>query len=271
MATDMGVDVDIPAYDSITLGTIGIPVIQMAEGYSTIASGGYHRDSVAITKIEDRNGNVVYKHKDKPKQVFSTAVADAAIDVMKGVTQAGGTASVISQTLKVDQPVAGKTGTTENARDLWYCGITPQLSVAVWCGYTTEGTVMVHGASGHPYNTTVPIYVDFINSALSGVARAEFPKADGTATYKSNSSWKFTATKYVSEKTDQYRSYTNEQTNTNSNGYTDTTTTTNSPQNYGTNTTGTTTTTQETGAGAGAEGTGGTDAAAGGETGDGTR
>ncbi|MCI6682630.1 MAG: penicillin-binding protein, partial [Parafannyhessea umbonata] len=229
----------------------------------------------AITKIEDRNGNVVYKHKDKPKQVFSTAVADAAIDVMRGVTQAGGTASVISQTLKVDQPVAGKTGTTENARDLWYCGITPQLSVAVWCGYTTEGTVMVHGASGHPYNTTVPIYVDFINSALSGVARAEFPKADGTVTYKANSSWKFTATKYVSEETNQYRSYTNTQT-TNTNGYTDTTNTTtptNSTQNYGTNTTGTTTTTttQETGAGAGAEGTGGTDAAAGGDAGDGTR
>ena len=277
MATDMGIDVDIPAYDSITLGTIGIPVIQMAEGYSTIASGGYHRDSVAITKIEDRNGNVVYKHKDKPKQVFSTAVADAAIDVMKGVTQAGGTASVISQTLNVDQPVAGKTGTTENARDLWYCGITPQLSVAVWCGYTTEGTVMVHGASGHPYNTTVPIYVDFINSALSGAARAEFPKADGTATYKPNSSWKFTATKYVSEETNRYRSYTNTQTE-NTNGYTDTTntnaTTTNSTQNYGTNTTGTTTgtTTQETGAGAGAAGTGGTEAPAGGEAaGDGTR
>ena len=130
---------------------------------------------------------------------------------------------------------------------------------------------MVHGASGHPYNTTVPIYVDFINSALSGVARAEFPKADGTVTYKANSSWKFTATKYVSEETNQYRSYTNEQTNTNSNGYTDTTTTTNSPQNYGTTDTTTTTTTQETGAGAGAEGAGGTDTAAGGGTGDGTR
>ena len=132
---------------------------------------------------------------------------------------------------------------------------------------------MVHGASGHPYNTTVPIYVDFINSALSGVARAEFPKANGTVTYKANSSWKFTATKYVSEETNQYRSYTNTQT---TNGYTDTTnttTTTNSTQNYGTNTTGTTTTTttQETGAGAGAEGTGGTDAAAGGDAGDGTR
>ena len=135
---------------------------------------------------------------------------------------------------------------------------------------------MVHGASGHPYNTTVPIYVDFINSALSGVARAEFPKADGTVTYKANSSWKFTATKYVSEETNQYRSYTNTQT-TNTNGYTDTTnttTTTNSTQNYGTNTTGTTTgtTTQETGAGAGAAGTGGTEAPAGGEAaGDGTR
>ncbi len=156
MAKSMGVDVDIPAYDSITLGTVGIPVIQMAEGYSTVASGGKHRDSVAITKIEDRNGNVVYKHKDSAKQVFSTAVADAAIDVMKGVVSQGGTASVVSSTLKVDQPVAGKTGTTEDARDLWFCGITPQLSVAVWCGYTEESTVYVNGATAHPATTPGP-------------------------------------------------------------------------------------------------------------------
>ncbi len=259
MAKAMGVDVDIPAYDSITLGTVGIPVIQMAEGYATVASGGKHRDSVAITKIEDRNGNVVYKHKDSAKQVFSTAVADAAIDVMKGVVSTGGTASVVSSTLKVDQPVAGKTGTTEDARDLWFCGITPQLSVAVWCGYTEESTVYVNGATAHPATTSVPIFVDFINSALAGQARKEFPTSNETVTYKSNSSWKFKATASYSNRS--YTSYKN--TGTSSNGYTNTTTTTtttNSTNNYS----GTGDTTTETGTGTtttggtGGTGTGGT-------------
>ncbi|MGN0076658.1 MAG: transglycosylase domain-containing protein [Parafannyhessea sp.] len=258
MAKAMGVDVDIPAYDSITLGTVGIPVVQMAEGYATVASGGKHRDSVAITKIEDRNGNVVYKHKDSAKQVFSTAVADAAIDVMKGVVSTGGTASVVSSTLKVDQPVAGKTGTTEDARDLWFCGITPQLSVAVWCGYTDEATVYVNGATAHPATTSVPIFVDFINSALAGQARKEFPTSNETVTYKANSTWKFKATASSSSKS--YTSYKSTGTSTGYTNTTTTTTTTNSTNNYGgtgdtTTDTGTTGTTATGGTGTG--GTGG--------------
>ena len=194
MAKQMGVDVDMPAYDSITLGTVGIPVVQMAEAYSTIASGGQHRDAIAITKILDRNNNVVYEHKDAPSQVLTPEVASATIDVMEGVTSGVGTANDISAQMTVNQPVGGKTGTSENYRDLWFCGITPQLSVAVWCGYRQEDTVMVYGDYGHPYNTAVPIYIDFVNNALNGIARAEFPKASGSVNYKPNSSWNFSNT-----------------------------------------------------------------------------
>ena len=194
MAKQMGVDVDMPAYDSITLGTVGIPVVQMAEAYSTIASGGQHRDAIAITKILDRNNNVVYEHKDAPSQVLTPEVASATIDVMEGVTSGVGTANDISAQMTVNQPVGGKTGTSENYRDLWFCGITPQLSVAVWCGYRQEDTVMVYGDYGHPYNTAVPIYIDFVNNALNGIARAEFPKGSGSVNYKPNSSWNFSNT-----------------------------------------------------------------------------
>ena len=186
MAKQMGVDVDMPAYDSITLGTVGIPVVQMAEAYSTIASGGQHRDAIAITKILDRNNNVVYERKDAPSQVLTPEVASATIDVMEGVTSGVGTANDISAQMTVNQPVGGKTGTSENYRDLWFCGITPQLSVAVWCGYRQEDTVMVYGDYGHPYNTAVPIYIDFVNNALNGIARAEFPKGSGSVNYKPN-------------------------------------------------------------------------------------
>ncbi|MBP3884869.1 MAG: penicillin-binding protein [Olsenella sp.] len=189
MAHAMGIDVEIPAYDSITLGTVGIPVVQMAEGYATVAAGGKHRDAIAITKIEDRNGNTVYEHVDAPTQVLTPEVASAMVDVMKGVCRGSGTASVVSSTMTANQPVAGKTGTSESYRDLWFCGITPQLSVAVWCGYRQEDTVYVGGTYGHPYNTAVPIFVNFVNDALADTPRADFPEADGSPDYKSNSSW----------------------------------------------------------------------------------
>ena len=103
----------------------------------------------------DLNGNTVYEHVDSPVQAISAPVAEAARDVMKGVCKGNGTASVIASTMSARQPVAGKTGTSENYRDLWFCGITPQLSVAIWCGYMEESSVRVGGSYGHPYNTAV--------------------------------------------------------------------------------------------------------------------
>lgn len=191
MAHNLGIRVKLPAYDSMTLGTDGIPVIQMAEAYATIAAGGIHHDPVAITKIEDRNSNVVYEHKDSSSQILSPEVAEATIDVMKGVTKGRGTANQLSGSVHIKQPIAGKTGTSENYRDLWFCGITPSLSVAVWCGYTEEAPVRIHGAYGHPFNTAVPIFGDFINQALDDAPREDFPKASSSLTFKPNTSWTF--------------------------------------------------------------------------------
>lgn len=196
-AKAMGIDVDLPAYASITLGTTGVPVIQMAEAYATLASGGVHNDTVAITKIEDRNGNVVYEHQDEGTQAIDPAVAATATDVLEGVvSNSYGTANVVQQNLTVDQPVAGKTGTSENYRDLWFVGYTPELSVAVWSGYEEEATVMVNGTYGHPSNTSCLIWTDFINQALAGVARQEFPTTDQTIDYKDSSSWSFSGGNY---------------------------------------------------------------------------
>ena len=190
-AQAMGITAQMENYDSLTLGTTGIPPIQMAEAYATIATNGVHRKAIAITKIEDRNGNTVYEHVDSPAQAISAPVAESARDVMEGVCKGNGTASVIASTMNAKQPVAGKTGTSENYRDLWFCGITPQLSVAIWCGYMEESSVRVGGSYGHPYNTAVPIFVRFVNAALAGVDREEFPSTNETVDYKSNSEWSF--------------------------------------------------------------------------------
>ena len=205
-AKDMGISVDLPAYSSLTLGTVGVPPVQMAEAYATVATGGIHRDAIAITRIEDRNGNTVYEHEDDATRVLDEGVSSAVLEVMKGVCTWGGTAEVVGSGLTVNQPVAGKTGTTENFRDLWFCGITPQLSVSIWCGYREEAEVYVWGSVAHPYNTACPIFNYFINSVLEGVPREEFPTSSSQPTYKDNSTWTFKGGSYSS-----YSYYTEEE------------------------------------------------------------
>ncbi len=193
-AKKMGIDEDLAAVPSITLGSSEVPPLEMAEAYATIASGGVHRDPVAITKIEDRNGNTVYEHQDSGEQVVDTSVTYAATQVLEGVITNGTAARSLSR-LSIDQPCAGKTGTSQNSRDLWMVGFTPQLSVAVWSGYRDDNgqMVTVHGSEAIPGTTSCPIFVNFLNSVLADTPRAEFPEA-AAPDYKSNSSWSFVGT-----------------------------------------------------------------------------
>lgn len=190
-AHTMGIDEELSAYPSITLGTAGIPPIQMAEAYATLAAGGVHRDPVAITRIEDRNGNVVYEHEDSSEQAIDPSVAAAATDVLEGVIT-NGTATVIQQNKGYDQPVAGKTGTTEETRDLWFCGYTPQVAVAIWTGYVQEQTIYIGGAQGSTSQTSSMIFSRFANKVLTGLPREEFPTADAPS-YLPNDQWSFSA------------------------------------------------------------------------------
>lgn len=191
-AKSMGIKVDIPAYDSITLGTIGVPVIQMAEATATLAAGGVHRDAIGVTKIEDRNGNVIYEHKDNPSQVIDPKVAYATTQVLETVVSEAreGTGSVIKN-YQINQPIAGKTGTTEYSDNLWFCGYTPQICCAVWTGYPDSNKeVIVGGSSALPASTACPIWGAFVKAYTANMARAEFTPQSAPA-YKDNSSWGF--------------------------------------------------------------------------------
>ena len=202
-AQKMGIDEDLPSYPSLTLGTAGVPVIQMAEAYATLASGGVHHDPVAITKIEDRNGNVVYEHEDSSEQVLTPSVAKAVTEVLETVITSG-TATNISYYKTFDQPVAGKTGTTEDYRDLWFVGYTPQICVAVWTGYIEEATIYCNGALAHPSNTSVMTVCRYMNKTLTGVEREEFSFADAEdPDYKDNSTWSFSQSSSSDATTDE--------------------------------------------------------------------
>ena len=194
----MGIDSELdPSNAALSIGgTDGVTPLEMAEAFSTLANAGVHRDAIAITKIEDRNGNVVYEHEDSPEEVIDSAVAVDAIEVLEGVCESGQTGWYVASYFNQNQPVAGKTGTSNAADNFWFCGFTPQLTTVVWCGDPNEAnkTLYVNGALGTTQNTSQPIWCDYMNEALDGVARGEFPTSDHEATYKPNSSWTFIGT-----------------------------------------------------------------------------
>lgn len=134
---------------SLSLGgfTEGVRVVDMAKGFSTLANNGTYSDRTCIRKIDHASDGTIYNNTEETKQVYSEDAAWMMTDVLKGVLEEGyGT----GRALKLDggQIAAGKTGTTNSSKDVWFCGYTKYFTTVVWCGYDTPRAMPgVTGAS----------------------------------------------------------------------------------------------------------------------------
>ncbi len=185
LAKRMGIVSEIPAYPSIALGSQNVTPLEMASAYGTLATNGKHIRPVAITKVVDPAGKVVYENKDAPVQAIEPSIAYAATTILKGVI-ANGTASRAN----IGRPAAGKTGTSQNYRDAWFVGYTPDLVTSVWVGFYKSETPMrnVHGGRGFGGTLAAPIWAKFMKNALVGVPENDFPKQPKPK-YKWKSAW----------------------------------------------------------------------------------
>ena len=173
VAHRMGITSDesqgVSPYPALTLGTAQVNTTQMASAYGTLAANGVHHDPVAIVKITNKAGDVI---EDRTKgsdgeQVISKEVSAAVTQVLEGViTKSIGTAGAAA--LPSGQEAAGKTGTSENWRDLWWCGYTPQLSCSVWVGTRDE---QEQYTSAWAQN----VWRSFMTKALDGKPLEHFP------------------------------------------------------------------------------------------------
>ena len=132
---------------ALSLGgfTEGVRVVDMAKGFSTLANNGSYSDRTCVKKIEHVSDGVVYKNNNEKTQVYSEDAAWMMTDVLKGVfNESYGT----GRKLKLDngQICAGKTGTTNSSKDVWFCGYTKYYTTVVWAGYDTPRAMP--GASG---------------------------------------------------------------------------------------------------------------------------
>jgi penicillin-binding protein 1A len=161
-----------PVY-SVALGTSGVSPLEMASAFATFATGGIRHRPFLIRRVEDSLGRILEEHILGGQRVLDAAVAYQVVDMMRGVVDDGTGAEVRRQGFNL--PAAGKTGTTDDYRDAWFTGFTPNLSVAVWVGFD-RGTGMrdkdnigITGGRG-----AAPIWADFMARATAGEPPREF-------------------------------------------------------------------------------------------------
>ena len=185
MANACGVTADLKAYDSIALGSQGVCVLDMASGYATIAADGVYHEPTGISRVENADGEAVYTHQyTSGTHVVDEDVARKATEILETVIESGtGTAASLSE---IDQDAAGKTGTSNNGRDLWFCGFTPQYATAVWSGYRVEEATGYFGGT-----VCAPIWRDYMLSVLDGEECEDFDTDDIDIEYKDSSTWDF--------------------------------------------------------------------------------
>jgi penicillin-binding protein 1A len=149
----VGITGPLQGYFAIGLGVEPVSVLEMARAYATFANGGVRVDGTVtgdqprvVTKIENDADKIVYANVPKGKRALSPEIDALLTQLLEGVVTGGtGTAAQLP-----GRVVAGKTGTTENYGDAWFCGYTPQLVTCVWVGYPDRLRPMLTDFHGGP-------------------------------------------------------------------------------------------------------------------------
>jgi penicillin-binding protein 1A len=181
-AKRFGIYDNLPPYLSYSLGAGETTVLRMVTGYAMLANGGRRVTATMIDRVQDRYGKTVYRHDqrecrgcdakawdnqpepgliDRRERVLDPMTTYQITEIMEGVIQRG-TATVLAELRK---PIAGKTGTTNDEKDAWFVGFTPDLVVGVYLGYDKPRHLGRDATGGH---LAAPVARDFFKEALAG-------------------------------------------------------------------------------------------------------
>lgn len=160
MAHKMGINSDLPNVLSLALGVGEVSPLEMTSAYGCFPNEGIWVEPTAITKIEDKNGNVIEEVVPETREAISEGTAYIMADMMEGVVNEG-TAASIRQFF--NRPAAGKTGTTQDFTDAWFIGYTPQLVAGVWVGFD-DPRVKFGGWYGQGGKAAAPIWGRFMKA-----------------------------------------------------------------------------------------------------------
>ena len=179
MARRMGVESPIDAVPAICLGVCDLKLIEMVGAMSTFANQGIYVKPMFITRIEDKNGNVIQRFSSEESEAMSQLTAYKMVELMKGVVQSG-TGIRLRSYYKFNNPIAGKTGTTQKQSDGYFMGITPDLTTGVWVGAEDRSVHFRSTQLGQGSHTALPIWAKYMKKVYDdkslNVSQGDFVK-----------------------------------------------------------------------------------------------
>ena len=198
LAKKMGIEQRIPPVPSIALGTPDLSVYEMVAAYSTFANKGVYTKPVFVERIEDKNGTLLYEYQPETRDVLSEEAAYVTVNLLEGVTRSGsGTRLrtvgsdehnlvyknvVTGYPYEFKNPIAGKTGTTQNQSDGWFIGMVPNLVTGVWVGAEDRAIHFEEIAYGQGATMALPIWGLYMKScyqdSILNISQEAFEKPD---------------------------------------------------------------------------------------------
>ena len=180
LARNLGVSSNIPNVPAIALGTPDLSVYEMVGAYGAFANKGIYVKPIMVTKIEDKNGTIIYQSKPETRDVLSEESSYVTLKLLEGVTKFGSGARlrhnipedernyvynnvVTGYPYKFQNAIAGKTGTTQNQSDGWFIGMVPNLVTGVWVGGEDRSVHFKDIAFGQGATMSLPIWGLFMN------------------------------------------------------------------------------------------------------------
>ncbi|MBE0673665.1 MAG: transglycosylase domain-containing protein [Bacteroidales bacterium] len=157
----MGIRSYVPPYYSIFLGPADLSLEEMVGAYGTYSNKGVYTQPIYVTRIEDRNGNVVSRFTPRIDEVLTEEHAYLMTNLLMGVVQSGSGVRIRSRYQLLNQ-IGGKTGTTQEHSDGWFMGITPNLVAGVWAGWEDRDIHFETLTEGQGANMALPIYAEFL-------------------------------------------------------------------------------------------------------------
>lgn len=193
LAKSAGIKSRIPQAPSIALGSVELSLMEMTGAYATFANKGLRVEPNILMRIEDKNGTVLADFTPNTKEVMSEESAYVVLELLKGVTTAGSGVRLRTSDhyykdiitgfpYQFTNPIAGKTGTTQNHTDGWFMGVVPNLATGVWTGGEDRAVHFENIAEGQGATMSLPTWALFMKKVYAdpslNISQEDFEKPE---------------------------------------------------------------------------------------------
>lgn len=167
LAYRLGIQSPLPVFPSLALGSAEVTPLEVAVAFSTLANSGVRTQPLAVKEVMDQEGHPLEKRDIRVERVITPQQAFIINHLLKGVLDRGTARG--ARVYGFDRPAAGKTGTTNDTKDAWFVGYTPDLLAVVWVGFDNQSKLGLTGAQA-----ALPIWTEFMKRATAGTPSNDF-------------------------------------------------------------------------------------------------